>query len=555
MQSLLLRVNRITMKKLFSVIAVFAILQSTTAQTSQRPKLVVGIVVDQMRYDYLRKYWDDFENTGFRKLVQQGYSFQNAAYNYVPTYTGPGHASIYTGTTPAHHGIISNDWHNRFNGKDVYCASDSTVQTVGSSTVEVGKMSPRNMLSTTVGDELKIATNKRSKVIGVALKDRAAILPAGHIADGAYWFDGESGNFVSSTFYMKQLPEWLTKFNAEQKAQKYLESTWNMLLPEDRYDESLADLNPYESSFKGKDKPVFPYDLKVLAPLNGGMNMIRITPFGNSLTLDMAKAAITGENLGKDQFTDLLCVSFSSPDYIGHKFGTEARELQDCYLRLDRDLAELIRFAEESAGKGEVIFFLTADHGGATVPAYLMDLRAQGGYMDYSPMKDSVNNWLKATYKAENWLLTITNEQLYLNETAIQSAGKTVEEIEVFLANKLMYYPGIQQVLTGTQLRREEFTRDIGALIQRGYFPPRSGNVMLALQPNWMEYSRTGTTHGSPWCYDTRVPMLWYGWKIQSGSTTTSFSIDDIAPSLSILLDLPFPNATTGKPASIPLKN
>jgi len=170
-------------------------------------------------------------------------------------------------------------------------------------------------------------------------------------------------------------------------------------------------------------------------------------------------------------------------------------------------------------------------------------------------MKDSVNNWLKATYKAENWLLTITNEQLYLNETAIQSAGKTVEEIEVFLANKLMYYPGIQQVLTGTQLRREEFTRDIGALIQRGYFPPRSGNVMLALQPNWMEYSRTGTTHGSPWCYDTRVPMLWYGWKIQSGSTTTSFSIDDIAPSLSILLDLPFPNATTGKPASIPLKN
>jgi predicted AlkP superfamily pyrophosphatase or phosphodiesterase len=429
------------------------------------------------------------------------------------------------------------------------------VQTVGSSTVEVGKMSPRNMLSTTVGDELKIATNKRSKVIGVALKDRAAILPAGHIADGAYWFDGESGNFVSSTFYMKQLPEWLTKFNAEQKAQKYLESTWNMLLPEDRYDESLADLNPYESSFKGKDKPVFPYDLKVLAPLNGGMNMIRTTPFGNSLTLDMAKAAITGENLGKDQFTDLLCVSFSSPDYIGHKFGTEARELQDCYLRLDRDLAELIRFAEEAAGKGEVIFFLTADHGGATVPAYLMDLRAQGGYMDYSPMKDSVNNWLKATYKAENWLLTITNEQLYLNETAIQSAGKTVEEIEVFLANKLMYYPGIQQVLTGTQLRREEFTRDIGALIQRGYFPPRSGNVMLALQPNWMEYSRTGTTHGSPWCYDTRVPMLWYGWKIQSGSTTTSFSIDDIAPSLSILLDLPFPNATTGKPASIPLKN
>jgi predicted AlkP superfamily pyrophosphatase or phosphodiesterase len=543
------------MKTIFSFLLALATVKASIAQTTERPKLVIGIVVDQMRYDYLGKYWNDYGNDGFRKLVQQGYSFQNAAYNYVPTYTGPGHASIYTGTTPARHGIISNDWHNRFNGKDVYCASDSTVQTVGSSTVEVGKMSPRNMLGTTIGDELKVATNKRSKVIGIALKDRAAILPAGHIADGAYWFDGESGNFVSSTFYMKQLPEWLVKFNAEQKAQKYLENTWSLLLPEDRYDESLADQNPYEGSFKGKAAPVFPYDLKALSPQNGGLNMIRVTPFGNSLTLDMAKAAITGENLGKDQFTDLLCVSFSSPDYIGHKFGTEARELQDCYLRLDRDLAELIRFAEETAGKGEVIFFLTADHGGATVPAYLMDLKAQGGYMDYSPMKDSVNRWIKETYKAENWLLTLTNEQLYLNETAIQTSGNKVEEVEYFLANKLMYWPGVQQVLTGTQLRREEFNRDIGALIQRGYFPPRSGNVMLALQPNWMEYSRTGTTHGSPWCYDTRVPMLWYGWKIQSGQTSSSFYIDDIAPSLSILLDITFPNATTGKPARIPLKN
>jgi predicted AlkP superfamily pyrophosphatase or phosphodiesterase len=335
---------------LLSVVSAASILLPIAGISQPKPKLVVGIVVDQMRYDYLHKYMEDYGNDGFRKLLNEGYSFDNAAYNYVPTYTGPGHASIYAGTTPARHGIVANEWIDPISAEPMYCVADKQVKTIGSKTEEVGKMSPRNMIASNVCDELKIFSNKRSKVFGIALKDRSAILPAGHAADAAYWFDGESGCFVSSSYYTQQLPLWLAKFNSKQLAMKYLNETWDLLLPADRYDESLADDNPYEGKFAGKEKPVFPYNLKELMPNNGGQNFIRSTPLGNTLTLNLAKELIANEALGKDEHCDMLAISFSSPDYIGHKFGTDARETQDCYLRLDRDLAELLRFTEEVVG-------------------------------------------------------------------------------------------------------------------------------------------------------------------------------------------------------------
>ena len=541
------------MKNFFSSLFYAACFIIPLAGISQsKPKLVVGIVVDQMRYDYLHKYMEDYGNDGFRKLLKDGYSFDNAAYNFVPTYTGPGHASIYAGTTPARHGIVANDWIDPISAEPMYCVTDKQVKTIGAKTEDVGKMSPRNMIATNIGDELKIFSNKRSKVFGIALKDRSAILPAGHSADAAYWFDGESGCFVSSSYYTQQLPLWLAKFNSKQLAMKYLSATWDLLLPAERYDESLADDNPYEGKFAGKEKPIFPYNLKELMPNNGGQNFIRSTPFGNTLTLDLAKELMTNEQLGKDEHCDLLAISFSSPDYIGHKFGTDARETQDCYLRLDRDLAELIRFTEEAVGNENVVFFLTADHGGANVPAYLMNQRIPGGYMDYAPMHDSLHTWLAALKLDTTALLGIHNEQIYLNRALIQKAGLELEFVENHLASKLQFWPGVQQIITACNLQKNEYTRELAALVQRGYHPQRSGNIMLALQPNWMEYSRTGTTHGTPWSYDTRVPLVWYGNGIMPGNSVEPAYIDDIAPTLSILLQIPYPNARTGNPLTLP---
>jgi predicted AlkP superfamily pyrophosphatase or phosphodiesterase len=525
-----------------------------SSQTEKKPALVVGIVVDQMRFDYIYKYWERYGNDGFKKLVREGYQCKNLQYNYVPTYTGPGHSSIYTGTTPERHGIVSNDWFDLRNNKSVYCTDDSTVSTVGSSTVSVGKMSPRNLLSTTVGDELRVASNLKSRVFGIALKDRASILPAGHSANAAYWFDGTSGNWVSSTFYLNELPKWLSDYNTTQPAMKYLAKPWETLYDISSYTASLPDSTPYETPYKGTKSVKFPYNLPALMTLSGGQNLIRATPFGSTITKEFAIELIKQENLGKNQATDMLCVSFSSPDYIGHQFGTDAIETEDTYLRLDRDLAELLKFLDSWLGKEEVLIFLTADHGGATVPAYLMDLKVPGGYMDYDNVKTKSKAWLKAATGIDNALVKVTNDQIYLNESALAKAGKNLNEIEQMLADSLLKLEGIHATCAAYLIRRNEYTQGTRSLIQKGYFAKRSGHVMMTLEPNWMEYHKTGTTHGSPYSYDTRVPMLWYGWKVQHGESAEAYFIDDIAPTLSWMLNIPFPNATSGKPITIPLK-
>jgi predicted AlkP superfamily pyrophosphatase or phosphodiesterase len=526
----------------------------TNAQTEKRPALVVGIVVDQMRFDYIYKFWSRYGDGGFKKLIREGYQCKNLQYNYVPTYTGPGHSSIYTGTTPERHGIVSNDWFNLKANKSIYCTDDSTVQTVGSSTVAVGKMSPRNLLSTTVGDELRVATNRASRVYGIALKDRASILPAGHIANGAFWFDGQSGNWVTSTFYMNELPVWLQKYNETQPAMNYLSKTWETLYDIKSYTASLPDSTPYETPYKGTKSVRFPYNLSELMQLSGGQNLIRATPFGSTITKEFAIELIKAEKLGKNNTTDMLCVSFSSPDYIGHQFGTDAIETEDTYLRLDKDLEEFLKFLETWVGKNEVLIFLTADHGGATVPSYLMDLKVPGGYMDYSAVEAKAKLWLKKSTGIDNSLVKVTNDQIYLNESAIAKAGKNLNEIEQMLADSLLKLDGIHSTTAAYLIQRNEYTSGTRSNIQKGYYAKRSGHVMMTLEPNWMEYHKTGTTHGSPYSYDTRVPMLWYGWQVEHGETEKPYYIDDIAPTVSWLLNIPFPNATSGNPIAIPLK-
>lgn len=519
---------------------------TTTAKESTKPKLVVGIVIDQMRYDYIYRFWDKFGNDGFKKLVNQGFFCKNTNFNYVPTYTGPGHASIYTGTTPSVHGIIANEWYDKKSGKDLYCAEDNKVTGVGT-TAKEGKRSPANMLTTTITDELRISSNMKSKVIGVALKDRSAILPAGHTANAAYWFDGSIGCFISSTFYMNELPTYVQEFNKKELAKKYLSQPWNTLLPIEQYTESLPDDNKYEFVAKGETKPVFPHDLPNIYEKNGGLGMIRSTPFGNTLTKDFAMEVIKSENLGKGSATDFLAVSFSSPDYIGHLYGPNSIEQEDNYIRLDKDLAELLKYIESQVGANNSLVFLTADHAAPEVPAYLMNLKIPAGYVNEKKLEKDVKKYLAANY-GDSLLLSYSNQQLFLNRQLIENKKLVLQQLQDDVANFVQKADNVSEVLTATTLNNNQFTEGARYLMQKGFNANRSGDVLVNYAPGYLDFPHYGTTHGSPYSYDTHVPLIFYGWNIKQGSSTEEVNITDIAATLAMILNIQFPNGCTGKP-------
>ncbi|RAU84414.1 alkaline phosphatase PafA [Pontibacter arcticus] len=518
-------------------------------QPLPRPKLVVGIVVDQMRYDYLYRYWSKYGNDGFKKLVSEGFNFKNNQYSYVPTYTGPGHASVYTGSVPALNGIIGNNWYDRNTGKSVYCAGDLTVNTVGS-TSDAGKMSPVNMLTTTIGDELRLATNKGSKVIGIALKDRGAILPAGHMANGAYWFDSPSGNWITSTYYMNELPAWVQEFNSKKYPDLYLNQVWNTLLPIEQYTESTKDDMPWEGTLDNEQKPAFPHNLPAIREKD--YELLRSTPGGNTITKDFALAALKSEKLGKGEFTDMLAVSFSTPDYIGHTFGPNSIEAQDGFLRLDKEIGELISEIEKEVGKGNVLFFLTADHGAAHVPAFLKENKVPAGIASSNVVRDSVESYLDKVYGAGTWVDKYTNQQVYLNRKLIDSKKLNLKDVQERVATYVVRFKGVARAVAAVHLQASGWEAGLMARMDHGYNPQRSGDVIIVLQPGWFEgwegREPKGTTHGSYGNYDTHVPLIWYGWKIKAGESSAETAVADIAPTLASWLYIQEPNGSVGKP-------
>lgn len=515
------------------------------------PKLIVGIVVDQMRFDYVNRYWDEFSDGGFKRLVGQGYQFTNTHYNYIPTYTGPGHASIYTGTTPSSHGVIANSWFDKNSQSYQYCVGDQSMNTLGADNAS-GEMSPSQMLNTTFGDELRLFTMNRSKVIGVALKDRSAILPAGHMGNFAFWFDSESGNFVSSSYYGNRLPKWLRQLNKKNLCEAYLSQDWNLLLNSKIYDESLVDNSVYEEPFIGEKTPKFPHKLSDLLVENG-KGLIKSTPFGNSLTKDIAIAAIEGEDLGSDQYTDLLAVSFSSPDYVGHQFGVDSKETQDTYLRLDRDLSSFLSYLEQKFGIENVLVFLTSDHGAVRTPSYLNDVKVPSGYFDAEEPINQLKVFLRNIYGPGDWVKSYGNAQIYLNKDLIFEKYMSLQEVQQQTADFMMRFEGVQKAVCGRTLERSEFQNGDLASLQKGYSVKRSGDVLLVLNPAWIEYSRTGTTHGSGYTYDQHVPLIWFGWKVESGRSDEKVDVTDIASTLSNLLGISFPNGSQSKVLPIPL--
>lgn len=540
-------------KRYFFVLFIF--IGFTAFSQQKQPKIVVGIVVDQMRYDYLNRYWNKFGNDGFKKLVNNGFNCKNTHYNYMPTYTAPGHASIYTGTTPENHGIIANDWYDKQLKKYVYCAEDNSVKTIGSDSKD-GLMSPSRMLTTTITDELKLATNFKGKVIGVSLKDRGAILPAGHKADAAYWFEGDdTGKWISSSYYFNQLPKWVNEVNKKNSVNTYLNGVWNTLLPIAEYTESIADNNPYEGAFNTEKSPTFPHNLKALRDSNENFSLIKATPYGCNITTEMAIAAIKGEQLGSDDITDFLAVSYSSTDYVGHQFGPKSVEVEDTYLRLDQSLAELLTYLESNFGKENILVFLTSDHGAVEVPQFLIDNNLPAGYFDQSAAINELKEFLKNKWMVDNLIENVSNFQVFLNRESMIKNKLNSADIQNDVAEFMLKFKGVGNTFTAQALKSSEFIDGIFGAVQRGFNQTRSGDVMFVLESGWIKSGyKTGTTHGSPYKYDTHVPLLWYGYNIPQGETNNHLVIPDIAATLASLLNINAPSSCTGKPINNLLK-
>jgi arylsulfatase A-like enzyme len=540
--------------KHFFLIVVLLVSTLTHAQkqtNGQPPKLVVGIMVDQMRQEYLYRFHSKFGNGGFKRLIDDGFMLKNAHYNYAPTVTGPGHASVYTGSTPAIHGIIGNEWYDKNLKKTVNCVEDPDHTVVGIAEGN-GDVSPWRMLSTTVTDELELATQKRAKVIGISIKDRGAVLPAGHVADGAYWFDSKTGKFVTSTFYMSKVPAWVENFNQQNLAGQYMSREWNTLLPVDQYVESGADDTPYENKIAGKERPVFPYNMKTSN--GGGYGLISTTPFGNDYVTEMAKAALAGENMGADNVTDFLAMSYSATDVLGHAVGPNAVEIEDMYLRLDKNIEDLLKTLDSRVGAGNYIVFLTADHGVADVAQYMKDNRIPAGYVNSANLLATLNDHLQQYFPGKKIIETISGGHVFFDQDVFHNDPKS-SGVELLIAtqltiNFLLKQDGIANAYSENLIRQSAYDEGgIKGLVVRGYHAKRCGDVVMVQEPGWYSAGRVqGTTHGSPYTYDTHVPILFYGKGIKKGSSVRYHSITDVAPTVSVLLNIKFPSGCTGQP-------
>jgi len=538
------------MKKLILIVFAFSTIfysfQSKNT-TPKKPKLVVGIVIDQMRYDYLTRFTDRYSENGFKRLLNDGFSLENAHYNLIPTYTAVGHASIYTGTTPSEHAIISNNWYDKFAKESIYCVNDANYKTIGNESNE-GEKSPYRMLTTTVTDQLHLAQNMHGKTIGIAIKDRSSILPAGHTANAAYWFSGGNyGQWISSSFYMEQLPNWVNKFNASKKVEDYLSTPWETLYEMNTYTQSIADNNEFEALHNGEKTPTFPHNIPALRKNNGNYSLIKAIPAGNSITADFAKAAIIGEHLGKSEYTDFLTISFSSTDYVGHQYGPASVEIEDTYLRLDNDLAELFETLDAEVGEGNYTIFLTADHAAVHVPAYLQSLKIPAHYFDGTKFKKHLTTITEKYYNSTKLIENISNYQVFLNKKVLDSLGLEQNTVAQKIADEAISFDGIYKAVTARTLQTTHFSEGILNSLQNGYNQKYSGDVMLLPYPATLSYGRKGTSHGSGYSYDTHVPILFYGNGIQKGSSSKRYEIVDIAPTIANLLQIEAPNSTSGK--------
>ena len=531
-------------QKSLSAVKVNASKQNTT----QKPKLVVGIMVDQMRWDYVNRFKPFFKSSaGFQRFINEGATVDNTLIPYLPTVTASGHACVYTGSVPALHGIAGNEWYDNVKQKKIYCVEDANVQTIGSSNNAAGQMSPVNVWTTTLGDEIKLANNFKSKVVGISLKDRGAIIPAGHSANGAFWYDSKSGNFISSTYYGKSLPTWVTNYNNLHRPDSLYNLDWNLSLPASVYEANCdVDENKYESTPFGKEAKHFPYVLKSFIAKDYGK--ISTTPYGNSLVEELAKQAIVNEAMGTDDITDLLAVSFSSPDYIGHSFGPDSWETMDGYIKLDELLADFFNYLDKQVGKDNYTVFLTADHAVANIPAFNSKHQIPAGLSNEAAVKNEISSMLTAKGLNANLISNISEDNIHFNHPLMDSLHISQDVLIDLISSYLEKKPEVLQVVDARHAAIAPLPASLRERVVNGYSAQRSGDLVIINKSGYVDGFATGTSHGTLYNYDAHIPLLFFGKGIKKTAVHRETYMTDIAPTITTLLGIQMPSGSIGKP-------
>lgn len=523
-----------------------SVIPSKTPQPGiTRPRLIVGIVVDQMRWDYLYRYYSRYGTGGFKRLLNEGFTCEDTYISHLPAFTAVGHTTIFTGSVPSIDGIAGNDWIDQATGKSVYCTQDDSVQPVGG-TAPAGNMSPRNLLATTITDELMLASNFQSRVVGISLKDRASILPAGHTPTGAFWFDDVKGCFSTSTWYMKELPDWVSRFNAKDEPDQLVSGGWNTLYPIDTYKESTADNMPWEGLFKGETSPTFPHDIARF--YKDDHDNIRSSPFGNTLTLDFAKAAVEGYSLGQRDATDFLTINCASTDYVGHKYGPNSIEEEDVFLRLDKDFAAFFSYLDAKVGKGNYLVFLTADHGASHSIDFMRFHQIPAGFVGIRNMMKQLGDTLNSVFGINDLLLNSSNYYVNFNLARVRQTGLSIDSLKRVAIYWLQQQQALQYVVDMADIEKAALPQPLHDMVINGYNRKRSGSILLIPNPGWFDGFDKGTTHGVWNPQDTHIPLVFMGWHIPHGALYRITHMTDIAPTLANLLHIQAPDGNIGQP-------
>ncbi|TDI95683.1 MAG: alkaline phosphatase family protein [Caldithrix sp.] len=523
---------------------------------SATPKLVLQITVDQFRGDLPTRYLDRLGKGGFRYLLEQGTYYTNAHYRHANTETAVGHATLFTGADPARHGLVGNNWIDPSTGELVYNTEDDRHHLIGKTPKPHRGVSPRNLLASTIGDELVVANAGRSRVFSVSVKDRGAIIPGGH-AGKAFWYSKSSGKFVTSTYYYDEYPEWVQKWNEAKPADQYRGKAWELLHDRSTYLAGKMDDRAYEANLPPLGR-TFPHqygDNKYLYLI------LSLTPVGDELTLDFAKTLIENEKVGQGDYTDFMAVSFSSTDYIGHMFGPSSLESEDNVLRLDRVLAELFEFVDKKVGLSNTLIVLSADHGAPEAPEYMSSLGLESGRFDFTYFREQgpLNEVLKERFGRDDLIATHSHPYLYLNLAAIAEAKLDIKEVEHFIAEEVMKIPGIAFAQTRSDLLDGRITDSpLQIQIRRNFHPTRSGNIHMIQEQYWFLHSTDeaqkmglegiAAIHGSPWVYDTYVPIFFAGNGVPAQRISRRVSPADIAPTIANYLNIKFPSGSIGNP-------
>ena len=518
--------------------------------TTSKPKLVLVIVVDQFRYDYLERFSDLFGNGGFKRLMNQGAFFTNANYDYVPTFTACGHAAIFTGSIPAQNGIVGNAFFDRDSGKLRAMVTDDSAHlvTAAGASQNNGAASPRDLVGTTIGDQMRLASNFQSKVVAVSLKDRSAVLPGGQRPNGAFWYSEGNGEFVSSDYYSKELPAWVKKFDVANKADKYFGMKWERILPAAAYSRAQAENLPMQKSPLGSN---FPYVMTAGEAKPGPKfyNAFTYSPFASEYLEDFGKAALDAESLGADEFPDLLSISFSAPDLTGHAFGPDSQEIVDTYARLDRVIADLLSFVDKRVGLANTIIAVTGDHGVLPVPEYLKSKGYDAGRVASREVTDAANKALGARFGEGKWVISFVNDQIYLDHKLLADKKVNPADAERLAGEAALAVSGVASYFTRTQIMEGRVPASpVSRRVTNGFYPKRSGDVWLITKPMYFfSEGEIATTHGSPYNYDTHVPIILVGAGVLPGRYNVACSPSDIAPTLAALLAVEPPANRTGR--------